>query len=258
MAVAFSVPGFTQRRLAVVLGALMMAVLLSSLETSIIATALPTIAGEFNAFESFAWVGTAYIVTSAIGTPLLGKLSDLYGRRRIFQMTMGIFLVGSFLCGASQSMNQLIAARAVQGFGGGGIRPSPSPSSATSSRRASGAGTSATSRWRFVGAALLGPLVGGFIIEHFSWPWIFYINVPFALGVGIVCHFALRLPFQRREAKLDLLGAALLSTSHRDVHDRAWRRGATAGRSATCWDSSSSRRSPSSCSSASSSAPPSH
>ena len=99
MAVAFSVPGFTQRRLAVVLGALMMAVLLSSLETSIIATALPTITGQFDAFESYAWVGTAYIVTSAIGTPLLGKLSDLYGRRLIFQTTMGIFLVGSFLCG---------------------------------------------------------------------------------------------------------------------------------------------------------------
>src|SRR5215510_9393088 len=122
MADAFNVPGFTRRRLAVVLGALMMAVLLSSLEMSIVATALPTIAGEFKAFESFAWVGTAYIVTSAIGTPLLGKLSDLYGRRRIFQLTMLIFLVGSFFCGASQSMGQLIAARAVQGVGGGGIQ----------------------------------------------------------------------------------------------------------------------------------------
>jgi EmrB/QacA subfamily drug resistance transporter len=212
MAVAFSVPGFTQRRLAVVLGALMMAVLLSSLETSIISTALPTIAGEFDAFESFAWVGTAYIVTSAIGTPLLGKLSDLYGRRRIFQMTMGIFLVGSFLCGASQSMNQLIAARAVQGFGGGGIL--------ALAFAILGDILPPRERGRyvgyftlgFVGAALLGPLVGGFIIEHFTWPWIFYINVPLALGVGIVCHFALRLPFQRREAKLDLLGAAFLST----------------------------------------------
>ena len=77
----------------------MLAVLLSSLETSIIATALPTIAGEFDAFESFAWVGTAYIVASAIGTPLLGKLSDLYGRRMIFQLAMGIFLVGSLLGG---------------------------------------------------------------------------------------------------------------------------------------------------------------
>jgi len=213
MAVAFSVPGFTQRRLAVVLGALMMAVLLSSLETSIIATALPTITGQFDAFESYAWVGTAYIVTSAIGTPLLGKLSDLYGRRLIFQTTMGIFLVGSFLCGASQSINQLIAARAFQGIGGGGIM--------ALAFAVLGDILPPRERGRyvgyftlaFVGSALLGPLVGGFIIEHFSWPWIFYINVPLAFGVGVVCHFALRLPFHRREAKLDYAGAALLSTA---------------------------------------------
>ena len=213
MAVTFSVPGFTQRRLAVVLGALMMAVLLSSLETSIIATALPTITGQFDAFESYAWVGTAYIVTLAIATPLLGKLSDLYGRRHIFQLTMGIFLVGSFLCGASQSMNQLIAARALQGVGGGGIMALAFAILGDilpprERGRYVGYFTLA-----FVGSALFGPLVGGFIIEHFSWPWIFYINVPLAFGVGVVCHFALRLPFQRREAKLDYLGAALLSTA---------------------------------------------
>ena len=106
----------------IVLGALMMAVFMASIETSIIATALPTITGEFSAFESFAWVGTAYIVTATIATPLLGKLSDLYGRRLIFQTTMGIFVVGSILCGASQSMGQLIGARAVQGLGGGAIQ----------------------------------------------------------------------------------------------------------------------------------------
>ena len=121
MATESLVPGFTNKRLFVVLGALALAVMLANLETSIIATALPTITGQFNAFESFAWVGTAYIVTSAISTPLLGKLSDLYGRRMIFQITMGLFLVGSILCGASQSIGQLIAARAFQGMGGGGM-----------------------------------------------------------------------------------------------------------------------------------------
>lgn len=197
----------------VVLGALMLAVLLASLETSIIATALPTIAGQFNAFERYAWVGTAYIVTSAIGTPLLGKLSDLYGRRRIFQVTMGIFLVGSFLCGASQSMTQLIAARAVQGIGGGGIQALAfailgDVLPPRERGRYIGYFTLA-----FVGSALSGPLLGGFIIEHFSWPWIFYINVPFAILVSVICHFALRLPFHRRAAKLDYAGAALLSAS---------------------------------------------
>jgi MFS family permease len=87
MATETLVPGFTNKRLGIVLGALALAVMLANLETSIIATALPTITGQFNAFESFAWVGTAYIVTSAISTPLLGKLSDLYGRRLIFQST---------------------------------------------------------------------------------------------------------------------------------------------------------------------------
>ena len=117
-----SVPGFTRKHLFLVLSALMLAVFLSTMETSIISTALPTIAGDFNAFESFAWVGTAYIVTSAIGTPLLGKLSDLYGRRLIFQTTMATFVVGSLLCGIKISMGWLIAFRALQGFGGGGIQ----------------------------------------------------------------------------------------------------------------------------------------
>ena len=213
MSVSFNVPGFTQRRLVLVLGALMLAVLLASLETSIIATALPTITGEFNGFESYAWVGTAYIVTSAIGTPLLGKLSDLYGRRRIFQITMVVFLIGSLLCGSAQSMGQLIAFRAVQGIGGGGIQALAfaiigDVIPPRERGRYVGYFTLA-----FVGSALLGPLLGGVIIEQWTWPWIFYLNVPLALIVMVVCHYALKLPFQRRDAKLDYAGAALLSVS---------------------------------------------
>ena len=208
---SFNVPGFTQRRMIVVLGALMLATLLASLETSIIATALPTITGEFSGFESFAWVGTAYIVTSAIGTPLLGKLSDLHGRRRIFQTTMVIFLIGSLMCGSAQSMNQLIGARAVQGLGGGGIQALAfaiigDVIPPRERGRYVGYFTLA-----FVGAALLGPLLGGFIIEQWSWPWIFYLNVPFAIVVMIVCHYALKLPFRRIDARLDYVGAVLLS-----------------------------------------------
>jgi EmrB/QacA subfamily drug resistance transporter len=213
VAVSFNVPGFTERRLVVVLGALMLAVLLASLETSIIATALPTITGEFNGFESYAWVGTAYIVTSAIGTPLLGKLSDLHGRRRIFQFTMVVFLLGSILCGSAQSMGQLIGARAVQGLGGGGIQALAfaivgDVIPPRERGRYVGYFTLA-----FVGSALLGPLLGGFIIERWTWPWIFYLNVPFAIVVMVVCHFALKLPFRRIDARLDYVGAALLSVS---------------------------------------------
>lgn len=213
MASESNVPGFSRARLGLVLGALGMATMLASLEISIIATALPTITGHFNAFESYAWIGTSYIVTSAIGTPLLGKLSDIYGRRLIFQTTMATFLVGSLLCGASQSVGQLIAARAFQGLGGGGIQ--------ALSFSVIGDIIPPRDRGRyigyftlaFVGAALTGPLVGGWIIDHYSWPWIFYINVPMVLVIGTVTHFALRLPFTRRRARLDVTGALVLSVT---------------------------------------------
>ena len=208
-----SIPGFTRIRLIAVLGALATATMLANLETSIIATALPKIVGEFKSFESFAWVGTAYIVTSAISTPLLGKLSDLYGRRRIFQITMFVFLMGSLLCGLANSMGQLIAARAFQGLGGGGIQ--------ALSFAVIGDIIPPRDRGRYIGyftlafisSALLGPLVGGFIIDNYSWKWIFWINVPMVLIVGTITHFALKLPFKKKEAKLDYAGAALLSVS---------------------------------------------
>ncbi|MFT3853197.1 MAG: MDR family MFS transporter [Ilumatobacteraceae bacterium] len=211
MATESFVPGLTTTRLWMVLSALMVAVLLSSMEISITSTALPTIAGDFDAFERYAWVGTAYIAAAAIGTPLLGKLSDLYGRRMIFEATMLVFVVGSLLCGLSQSMNQLIAARAVQGFGGGAIQ----------AMAFSILGDILPPRERgryigyftlaFVGAALLGPLLGGFIIDHWSWPWIFFVNIPLATIAGIVSYVALDLPFPRRSARIDVVGAILLS-----------------------------------------------
>ncbi len=206
-----NVPGFTRLRLALVIGSLSLATMLGSLGTTITATALPIIIGEFNAFESFAWVGTSYMVTSAISTPLLGKLSDLFGRRSIFLITMTIFLFGSLLCGAAQSISQLIAARAVQGIGGGGIM--------ALSFVIIGDIIPPRDRGRyigyftlsFVGAALLGPLIGGFIIERYAWPWIFWVNVPLIIAVTVVCFYTLKLPFQHRKAKLDYLGAVLLS-----------------------------------------------
>lgn len=211
MANSSVVPGMTSTRLWMVLGSLMLAVMLATMEISIISTALPTIAGEFNAFESFAWVGTAYIATAAIGTPVMGKLSDIYGRRLIFQVTMGLFIFGSLLCGLSQSMNQLIAARAVQGLGGGAIQALAFAILGDilpprERGRYIGYFTLA-----FVGAALFGPLLGGFIIDNWSWPWIFFINIPLAGIASVVSYIALDLPFPRRKSRIDVAGAGLLA-----------------------------------------------
>ncbi len=208
---ASTVPGFSNRQLWLVLGTLMLSVLLASMEISIISTALPTIVGEFQSFESFAWVGTAYIVTSAIGTPIMGKLSDLFGRKRVFQCTLGLFVVGSLLCGLAQSMGQLIAFRAVQGLGGGAIQALAFAMLGDilpprERGRYIGYFTLA-----FVGAAILGPLIGGVIIDHFSWPWIFFINVPLGLIAMGVTHVVLQLPFAQRKARIDWWGAVLLS-----------------------------------------------
>lgn len=189
----------------------MLAVLLSSMDISILATALPTIAGEFNAFESFAWVGTAYIATSAIGTPLIGKLSDIYGRRIIFQLALGLFILGSLLCGLAQSMNQLVAFRGVQGLGCGAIQ--------VLAFAILGDIMPPRERGRYVGyftlavvaAALLGPVAGGFIIEHWTWPWVFYINIPLAGVAAAVSYVALDLPFHRRKVRIDYAGATLLA-----------------------------------------------
>lgn len=203
--------GLPARQLHILLGTLIASVALASLDSSILITALPTIAGQFNAFEQLSWVMTSYIVTSTIATPLLGKLSDLYGRRTIFQIAMGTFAVASLLCGLAQNIGQLIAARAVQGIGGGAIQ----------ALAFAIVGDVLPPRVRgkyvgyftlaFAGSALLGPLVGGLIIDRWSWPWIFYINVPLCALLMFFLQRSLRLPFARRQAKLDLLGAFLLS-----------------------------------------------
>ncbi len=201
----------TKRQLWIILGSLMLGTVLAALDGTIVNTALPTIAGKLNGFSSYAWVGTAYILTGTIATPILGKLGDLYGRRRIVLTAIAIFIVGSVLCGVSQNMTQLILARGVQGLGGGGIQ--------ALTFAILGDLVSPRDRGRYMGlytgvfaaSAVVGPLLGGWMISHFAWEWIFLVNLPVG-GIAFVAISAtLKVPFRRRKAHIDFLGAALLS-----------------------------------------------
>jgi EmrB/QacA subfamily drug resistance transporter len=161
----------------------MLAVLLAALDFTVVATALPTIVGELRGFEQLSWVVTAYLVSSTITIPIYGKLSDVYGRRRLLLVSVSIFLVGSTLCGVAGSMPALIAARAIQGLGAGGLIPLAQAAVADlfSPRERGRYSGMLGSMW--AAAALAGPLVGGTLTDQVSWRWIFFLNVPLCLVV---------------------------------------------------------------------------
>jgi EmrB/QacA subfamily drug resistance transporter len=203
----------SKRQLYTVFAGIMTGLGLAALDTNIIGVALPTIVGDLGGLNHIAWVGTAYLLTSTAATPLFGKLSDLYGRRMLFQVAIVTFVVGSLLCGISQTMMQLVLARGLQGIGGGGLF--------AMAFTIIGDVVPPRERGRYVGfitsvfaaASVAGPLLGGFFVDQLDWRWIFFINVPLGIVALLVTSSALRLPFARREAKVDYVGAGLLVTS---------------------------------------------
>src|SRR4051794_24628915 len=201
----------SQRQILVAFGAIMLATLLSALDQTIVATALPEIADDLHGFEDLSWVVTAYLLSTTVTVPLYGKLSDLYGRRRLFVVSITIFLVGSALCGLAQSIGQLIAFRALQGVGAGGLIPL--------SQAAIADLFSPRERGRYQGyvgamwatAAVAGPLLGGTLTDTASWRWIFLINLPLGIVALAVVVKTMRVPHVPREHSIDYAGALALS-----------------------------------------------
>src|SRR5438270_7834934 len=203
----------THRQIQIVFLGLMAGMLLASLDQTIVATALPTIVGDLGGLRQLSWVVTAYILLSTISVPLYGKISDLYGRKRIFQTAIVIFLIGSALSGLSQNMAQLIGFRALQGAGAGGLM--------ATAQAIIGDIVSPRERGRYQGyigavfafASIVGPLLGGFFVDNLSWRWVFYVNLPLGALALAVTGAVLKLPHRRTEHRIDYLGAALLTAA---------------------------------------------
>ncbi|MFI5566847.1 DHA2 family efflux MFS transporter permease subunit [Streptomyces sp. NPDC051740] len=194
------------------IGALLLGLLLAALDQTIVATALPTIVSELGGLEHLSWVVTAYLLASTAATPLWGKLGDQYGRKKLFQTAIVIFLVGSALCGAAQDMSQLIAFRALQGLGGGGL--------IVLSMAIVGDLVPPRERGRYQGmfgavfgaTSVLGPLLGGLFTEHLSWRWVFYINLPVGVVALAVIAAVLHIPRRRTKHVIDYLGTFLIAS----------------------------------------------
>lgn len=204
-------PVLDRRRRNIVFATIVLGMLLAALDQTIVSTALPTIVSELGGLDHLSWVVTAYLLAATAATPLWGKLGDQYGRKKLFQTAIVIFLIGSALCGVAQNMPQLIGFRALQGLGGGGLM--------VLSMAIVGDLVTPRERGKYQGlfgavfgvTSVLGPLLGGFFTEHLSWRWVFYINLPIGVVALGVIAAVLHIPVRREKHTIDYLGTFLIA-----------------------------------------------
>lgn len=203
----------TQRRIWIIFSALIAGMLLSSLDQTIVSTAMPTIVGELGGVSHQVWITTAYILATTIVMPIYGKFGDVLGRRRLFMVAIAIFTLASIGCAFATDFWMFVVFRAIQGLGGGGLM--------ILSQAIIADIVPADQRGKYLGplggifglAAVAGPLLGGFFVDHLTWQWAFYINIPVGIAAFFVAVFALKLPNKKAEKPIDWLGVLFLSVA---------------------------------------------
>jgi EmrB/QacA subfamily drug resistance transporter len=208
---ATETPALSRHKVVLTFSGLLLAMLLASLDQTIVSTALPTIVGDLGGLDRLSWVVTAYLLTATVSTPLWGRVSDLYGRKALFQASIAIFLAGSALSGVAGTLGQLIGFRALQGLGAGGLMTLAMAIVADIISPRERGRYQGYIQMVFVLASVAGPLLGGLFTDHLSWRWVFYVNLPIGVLALLIVTYAFDLPVRRGRPHVDYPGAALLA-----------------------------------------------